>query len=93
MLWSSMGARGYAMGIARSESGEITGPWTQDREPLWSDRGGHGMIFRAFDGRLMVTFHSPNRTPHERPVFVEVEEHQGSLRLAPEGAGRGPVSG
>ena len=29
MLWSSFGASGYAMAIAWSESGEITGPWRQ----------------------------------------------------------------
>ena len=32
------------------------------------------MIFRLFDARLMLTFHRPNNTPKERPVFVEIEE-------------------
>lgn len=81
MLWSSFGAKGYAMGIARSETGRITGPWQQDPEPLWAEDGGHGMIFRTFDNRLMLTFHSPNETPQERPVFVEIVETQDSVRL------------
>jgi hypothetical protein len=81
MLWSSLGARGYAMGIARSEGGDLAGPWRQEDEPLWAADGGHGMIFRALDGRLMVTFHSPNRTPHERAVFVELVERDEWLWL------------
>lgn len=81
MLWSSFGSKGYAMGIARSESGHITGPWVQEPQPLWAEDGGHGMIFQTFDGRLMLTFHSPNETPKERPFFVEIEETHNSLRL------------
>ena len=30
MLWSSVGAGDYTLGLARSTSGAITGPWTQD---------------------------------------------------------------
>lgn len=81
MLWSSFGKQGYAMGIARSETGDVTGPWRQEAEPLWAEDGGHGMIFRALDGRLFVTFHSPNMTPNERPVFVEIEEAGDGIRL------------
>ncbi|MFH1709374.1 MAG: family 43 glycosylhydrolase [Planctomycetota bacterium] len=47
MLWSSVGGKGYAMGVARSESGGVTGPWRQDAAPLWAEDGGHGMIFHA----------------------------------------------
>ena len=85
MLWSSAGRQGYAMGVAHSESGEITGPWKQDPDPLWAKDGGHGMIFRALDGRLMLTFHRPNQTPNERPVFVEIEEAAGGLRWVSRG--------
>ena len=69
------------MGIARSESGHVTGPWLQEKDPLWAEDGGHGMIFKTFDGRLMLTFHSPNQTPQERAVFIEIEETHDSLRL------------
>lgn len=81
MLWSSTGTKGYAMGIARSETGDVTGPWKQDAEPLWAEDGGHGMIFRTFDARLMLTFHRPNNTPAERPVFVEIEEIGDDIRI------------
>ena len=69
------------MGIARSETGHVTGPWHQAAEPLWAKDGGHGMIFRTFDGRLLVTFHIPNTTPKERPFFVEIEETDTGIRL------------
>ena len=81
MLWSSTGTKGYAMGYARSETGTISGPWRQVAEPLWAEDGGHGMIFRAFDERLILTFHSPNNSPEERPVFVEIEETENGVRL------------
>ena len=81
MLWSSMGGQGYAMGVALSESGEVCGPWSQVDEPLWKKDGGHGMLFRTFDGRLMMTFHSPNTTPDERPLFVEIEVDGDRFRI------------
>ena len=81
MLWSSVGEHGYAMGIARSGSGYITGPWTQDAEPIWSKDGGHGMIFRTFDERLMLTLHHPNRTPEERALFRELADTGSGIKL------------
>jgi arabinan endo-1,5-alpha-L-arabinosidase len=81
ILWSSFGSKGYAMGIARSETGHIIGPWSHDSDPLWSEDGGHGMIFRTFDDQLMLTFHSPNETPKERPVFIELDETLDNIYL------------
>jgi hypothetical protein len=82
MLWSTLGHEGYTMGVARSESGHVSGPWVQIPEPLWTKDGGHGMIFRAFDGRLFITLHHPNNTPEERPLFVGIEEIPGGIRLS-----------
>jgi beta-xylosidase len=81
MLWSSFGPEGYAMGIARSESGRVEGPWVQEKEPIWKEDGGHGMIFRAFDGKLFLTLHQPNNSPNERAVFRELIEDGGTVRL------------
>jgi beta-xylosidase len=81
MLWSSFGARGYAMGLARSASGEIAGPWVQLEQPLWQEDGGHGMIFRAFDGQLYMTLHQPNQTPLERARLIKIEDRGDSLEL------------
>lgn len=83
MLWSSGGKDGsYAMGIARSQSGSIEGPWEHQAEPLWGRDGGHGMIVRTLDGELLVTLHQPNDTPHERALFAPIVELRDSVRLA-----------
>lgn len=81
MLWSSFGTHGYAMGIARSRSGKVGGPWRQDPDPIWAEDGGHGMIFRAFDGRLFLAIHAPNDTPNERAIFRELIEDGDHLKL------------
>jgi arabinan endo-1,5-alpha-L-arabinosidase len=81
MLWSSYGSKGYAMGTARSETGKITGPWIQDKEALWDEDGGHGMIFKTFEGQLMLTFHTPNQSPNERPVFMPLKDEDGRLTV------------
>ncbi len=49
---------GYVQGVARSESGEITGPWVQI-EPLLQEDSGHGMVFESFDGQLMMAVNGP----------------------------------
>jgi arabinan endo-1,5-alpha-L-arabinosidase len=81
MLWSSLGAQGYAMGLARSTTGLLVGPWEHEREPIWGQNGGHGMIFKSFDGRLYLTLHTPNETPNERPVFIELEDLGHTVRV------------
>jgi arabinan endo-1,5-alpha-L-arabinosidase len=81
MLWSTIGYEGYAMGYAVSESGGILGPWRQSPQALYGKDGGHGMLFRDFDGRLLMTLHHPNQSPHERPVWLEVTERDGGLAL------------
>ena len=65
MLWSSFTDEGYATGLARSRSGDIGGPWEQFPQPIFRRDGGHGMILRTFDGRLLLSIHQPNRTPDE----------------------------
>lgn len=58
MLWSSWGKDGYVQAQARSRSGTIAGPWDQ-LGPLVERDSGHGMMFRTFDGRLMMVLHRP----------------------------------
>lgn len=77
MLWSSFSAGGYTQGVARSASGSVAGPWLHDHPPLFDEDGGHGMLFRSFDGPLVMSLHAPNKTPHERPRFFRVSEAGG----------------
>ena len=72
MIWSTFPEGKYAQCVARSLSGEIQGPF-EHLAPLITDDGGHGMIFR--DGeKLMLTFHRPNTSLFERPVFCELTD-------------------
>ena len=60
MLWSSYDRNGYVQGMARSKTGGIDGPWEQ-LPPLVRGDSGHGMLFRRFDGALMMVLHRPFR--------------------------------
>ena len=77
-LWASFSAGGYTEGVAVSSNGEIDGTFTQV-EPLFMDDGGHGMVFRALDGQLYLTLHSPNAHLEERPFFHPITERDGRL--------------
>lgn len=82
MLWSSFNHRGkYAIGQAISESGSLLGPWKQSDEPLNDDTGGHAMLFKAFDGKLMISYHSPNAS-NERAVVREVKVENDKIVFA-----------
>lgn len=73
-LWSSFGAGGYVEAIARSENGKIKGKWTIDDKLLFSENGGHGMVFEDFGGGLNFVCHTPNETPNERPCVVKINK-------------------
>lgn len=84
MIWSNSDKYGYAVGIARSETGSIEGPWIQDELQLYSKAytrvydGGHGMIFTDAAGQLWLSIHSPNSSTdarREMPVFIKITEN------------------
>ena len=81
MLWASAPGL-YAQVVSRSASGSILGPWEHEPEVLYGNNGGHGMLFRTFDGRLMLTLHQPNwNPPGEHVKFGEVAERDGHIYL------------
>jgi hypothetical protein len=81
MLWSSFRDEGYAMGVAVSETGSVTGPWRQHDEPLWARNGGHGMVLTRSDGTNYLVFHWPNESPQERVQIARVQIVSDDLRL------------
>jgi arabinan endo-1,5-alpha-L-arabinosidase len=83
LLWTSGGAGGYTQGMAISESGRLAGPWTQQDEPLYSQDGGHGMVFATFEGKLMMVLHSPNNR-ESRPRIFEMEDTGNTLLVVKE---------
>lgn len=80
MIWSSFGATGYMVGVAVSDSGKLAGPWKQRSDPLYTADGGHGMLFKRFDGQLMLVLHSPNKMT-ERAKLFEIEDTGETLRV------------
>jgi arabinan endo-1,5-alpha-L-arabinosidase len=81
MTWSSFDKTGkYAIGLSRSESGTILGPWKHDAQPLNIDDGGHAMLFTDFAGNLKISYHSPNNGT-EKPVIYGVSESNGNLSI------------
>lgn len=81
LLWSSLIDGNYIQAVSRSQNGKIDGPWTHGARPLFDKDGGHGMLFRTFEGQLMLTMHRPNTRLQERPMFFEVDEKDGWLAL------------
>jgi len=73
---------------AYSQSGRIQGPWIQDKELLFDQNGGHGMLFRTFDGTLMLSLHyvDPNdERPRRKPMFLEVDDSGDRLAIKKDG--------
>ena len=58
MLWSSWVFDKYTQGVAYSQSGTLDGPWVQEKEPITPPNYGHGMLFRTFEGKLLMSVHS-----------------------------------
>ncbi len=82
MLWSSFSQHGgYTVGYARSASGTIHGPWIQEKIPLYALDGGHAMLFRTFEGALMMSLHCPNDHPRKRILLFEMEETGDTLAI------------
>jgi len=64
MLWSSFTKNNrYAIGIAKSKTGKLEGPWELEPYPINSDDGGHAMLFHDLDGKIKISYHAPNTYP------------------------------
>jgi hypothetical protein len=80
MLWSTHTiANGYIQTVARSKSGKLAGPWEQ-LEPIVREDSGHGMLFRTFEGQLMLAVQQPfGRWARAR--LYEMEDAGDSLKV------------
>lgn len=73
MIWSNfLKGSGYCVLQCQSASGKIVGPWIKQKT-LYKRDGGHGMLFRTFDGQLLLSLHQPNKSPDERMKLFTVE--------------------
>jgi len=84
LMWSSYSIKGYkdkgqgmyAVALARSKTGKLSGPWQHEKELLLDANIGHCSLFHDFNGRLILCGHA-NDTLHgsEYPVFIPLREN------------------
>ena len=58
MIWTSWIYDVYTQGVAYSKSSTLDGPWIQEKEPITPANFGHGMLFKSFDGKMLMSIHS-----------------------------------
>ncbi|MBR4335474.1 MAG: hypothetical protein IKP74_03370, partial [Clostridia bacterium] len=93
MVWSNFSDDGYVVALAGSDNGRLDGKWSQmgtlyrrgAKEDYVFD-GGHAMIFRGFDGKNRIVFHTPNKADRAAGVFehvtiFELNEENGEPKL------------
>jgi len=85
ITWSTQNPRrkagtGYCVVASESESGRIEGPWKKHRI-IHDENGGHGMIFRDFEGRLRFVLHRPNTWERERLHLFEFNDDGESIAI------------
>lgn len=91
MIWSNFSPKGYVVAIAKSDNGEITGKWSQEKllyqqglnERCLRD-GGHGSIFKRKDGTYMLSLHSPQSLQEgeeERLLLLPIRENGGTIEI------------
>ena len=85
MLWSSWSDNRCAQGVAYSESGKLAGPWVQYKTPLVPNNSGHGMLFRTFDGKLLMCLHHQSLDPEHpgprKPTLLEVDTSGDQIKI------------
>ena len=80
MLWSTFIKGKYAECLVRFTDGEISKNF-EHLEPLIDNDGGHGMIFKDIEGKLRLTYHTPNTNNFEHPHFVDIEDLGDTLKI------------
>ena len=72
-MWSSHTIEeGYIQAVARSRTGELTGPWEQLGK-LVGNESGHGMLLRSFDDQLLLAIQQPFGI-NARTQLYEIED-------------------
>ena len=74
MLWTSWRNDIYVECVAYSQSGTLDGPWIHEPMPIAPDQHGHGMLFRTFDGKLLLSIHSNFNIDYANQVFRRIPQ-------------------
>lgn len=80
-IWSTFSGTGYCELIAKSDNGDIDGNWSVLEQPLSAEDGGHGMIFKSYEGQNLFVMHKPNAVTQERPVLQALYQNGSCLFL------------
>ncbi len=79
MIWSTfIPGKGYCVLLTRAGSGRISGQW-KEQKLIYTRNGGHGMIFKALDGRLIMALHQPNSGDKERLHLFTITDNGETL--------------
>lgn len=85
MLWTSWIFNVYTQGVVYSKSGTLDGPWIQEQEPITPPNHGHGMLFRTFEGKLLMSVHSHREDKDGHyirvPRLFEVDDSGDKIKL------------
>ena len=75
MIWSTFRktGEGYCVMQTESASGTVYGPW-KEHKVIYGKNGGHGALFRTFEGALKLVLHGPNRRGLEHLRILDVAE-------------------
>ena len=76
MIWTSWIYDVYTQGVAYSESGTLDGPWIHEKDPITPPNFGHGMLFKTFKGKTLMSVHSHKSIQgkyHRVPHLFEVD--------------------
>lgn len=90
MIWTSWHGEKYVQGVAYSTSGKISGPWQQQPLPITPNNYGHGMLFRDFNGQLLMSIHSHRTIDasiqkwERHPVFFIMDDSGNELKTVME---------
>lgn len=87
MIWTSWIHKDYTQGVAYSKSGTLEGPWVQEKKPITPPNFGHGMLFRTFDGTMLMSVHSHkdvNGMYIRHPRFFVVDISGNKLKIKKE---------
>lgn len=69
MIWTSWHGGRYVQGVAYSSTGKMNGPWVHEPLPITPDNYGHGMLFRTFEGQLLMSIHSHRTIDESRQIW------------------------
>ena len=69
MIWTGWRSGVYVQGVSYSDNGKLSGKWSHSKCPITPDNHGHGMLFRTFDGQLLMSIHSNRNIDLAKQIF------------------------